>query len=264
MPRAMWSGSVGFGLVNVPVKMYTAARSKDIHFNQLRKSDMSRVRMKRVAESDGEDVGAEDIIKGYDVGGGEYVVVTQDELDQLAPEMTSGIEIEEFVELPDIDPVYFENSYYLVPDKTGKKAYALLLEAMRQANKVALGRVVMRNKQYLVAIRPAGKALAMSTLYYPDEVTSQDELDGLPEGDVKASEREVQMAEQLILALSGPFEPEKYQDEYREKLMSLIEDKAAGNTIVQMPAPKEKAAPAVDLMKALEASIAAAKSKKSA
>ncbi|MFN0146185.1 MAG: Ku protein [Dehalococcoidia bacterium] len=263
MPRAMWSGSISFGLVNVPIKMFTAARSKDIRFNQLHAPDMSRVKLKRFCGDEDVEIGNEEIIRGYDVGGDQYVIVSDDELAALAPRVTSGIEIEEFVDLSEIDPVFFESSYYLAPDKKGEKPYALLLGAMKSANKVALGRVVLRQKQYLVAIRPAGRALAMSTLYFPDEVVSQDELDNLPnEGDINATERELAMAQQLIDALSADFEPEKYHDEYREQLEALIEEKASGAEPIAFKERPAAQANVTDLMAALEASIAAAKKTK--
>jgi DNA end-binding protein Ku len=261
MPRAMWSGAISFGLVNVPIKMYTAARSQDVRFNQLHEPDMSRIRIKRFCIEEDTEVPPEEIVRGYEVSPDSYVTVSDEEMDALAPTVTSGIEIEEFVDLSEIDPVFFENSYYLVPDKGGAKAYALLRAAMRDANKIALGRVVLRSKQYLVALRPAGKALSLSTLYYPDEVVAQDELDGLPGEDVKASERELTMAQQLIEALSNEFEPDKYHDEYREQLLALIDEKASGAKVVRLP-EKPSAPPVKDLMSALEASIAAAKKAK--
>ncbi|HMS60030.1 MAG TPA: Ku protein [Tepidiformaceae bacterium] len=261
MPRAMWTGSISFGLVNVPVKLFTAARNRDIRFNQLHAPDHSRIQMKRFCADEQIEIPFDEIIKGIEVGG-EYVVITEEEMDALAPAVTQGIEIEEFVNLSDIDPVYFEHSYYLSPEKGGAKAYALLRDAMEQAGKIALGRVVLRQKQYLVALRPAGRALAMETLFFPDEVVSQDDLDGLPKEDMAASERELKMAQQLIETLSGDFEPGKYRDEYREQLEALIEEKAAGNAPVELK-PKTTAAPKVaDLMAALEASIAAAKESK--
>lgn len=259
MPRAMWSGAISFGLVNVPIKMFTAARSQDVRFNQLHAPDMARIRLKKFCSEEDVEVPPEEIVRGYEVSRDTYVVVTDEELEALAPRVTSGIEIEEFVDLAEIDPVFFENSYYLVPDKGGAKAYALLRAAMRDAGKVALGRVVLRNRQYLVALRPAGRALAMSTLYYPDEVVDQADLDGLPGDDVEATDRELAMAEQLISALSAEFDPSKYHDEYREQLLALIDEKASGATVVTLP---ERAAPTnnvTDLMAALEASIAAAK-----
>ena len=264
MPRAMWSGAISFGLVNVPIKMFTAARSQDVRFNQLHETDMSRIRLKKFCAAEDVEVEGDEIVRGYAVGGDQYVIVSDEEMDALAPRVTNGIEIEEFVNLSDIDPVYFENSYYLVPEKNGAKAYALLFNAMEQANKIALGRIVMRQKQYLVAIRPAGRALSMSTLYYPDEVVSQEELDGLPSGEVEASDRELVMAQQLIEALSNEFDPGKYHDEYREELLALIDRKAEGAEVVELPERPAAAANVTDLMAALEASIAAAKQVKSA
>jgi len=255
----MWSGAISFGLVNVPVKLFTAARSQDVRFNQLHATDRARIQMKRFCSDEQVEVPYDEIVKGYEVGPDEYVIITGEELEELEPAVSRGIEIEEFVDLAEIDPVYFEHSYYMVPDKGGAKAYSLLLQAMRDSEKVAIGRVVMRQKQYLVALRPAGKALAMSTLYYPDEVVAQDELDGLPGEDVQASEREVKMAQQLIETLHAEFDPAKYHDEYREQLMELIEEKASGKTVVQMPARQPAPPKVTDLMAALEASIAAAK-----
>lgn len=261
MPRAMWTGSISFGLVNVPVKLYTAAKSKDIRFNQLHAPDLSRVQMKRFCAEEQVEIGYDEIVKGYETESG-YVVITEDEMDALAPAVTQGIEIEEFVDLADIDPVFFEHSYYLVPDKSGTKAYALLRSAMEESNKIALGRVVLRQKQYLVAVRPAGRALSMATLFYPDEVVAQEELDGLPAEDAKASDRELKMAQQLIETLSGDFEPEKYHDEYREQLEALIEEKATGATPVTPITRAPAATKVTDLMAALEASIAAARGDK--
>ena len=264
MPRAIWTGSISFGLVNVPVKLYTAARSKDVRFNQIHVTDGARIQYRKFCSAEDREVPSEEIARAYEIRSGEYVVITDEELAALAPEMTTGIEIEEFVDLSEIDPVFFEHSYYLVPDKGGQKAYVLLRQAMAAANRVALGRVVLRGKQYLTAIRPMGKALAMATLYYPDEVVPVEELEELPGEDVKASEREVAVAAQLVETLSAPFDPSKYRDEYREALMRLIEEKAAGKT-VSAPAERPLEAPApVDLLKALEESIALAKAKRSA
>ena len=257
MPRAMWTGTVSFGLVNVPVKMFTAARSQDVRFNQLHATDGARISMKRVCSADGEDVPFGEIVKGYEVSPDHYVTVTSEELDALTPSVTNGIEIEEFVDLAEIDPVYFESSYYLAPGKGGAKAYALLLKAMRDSGKIALGRVVLRNKQYLTALRPAGDALAMCTLYFPDEVVATSELEDLP-GEQEFAERELAMARQLIETLSAEFEPGKYRDEYREKLLELIEQKASGQEVMA-PRRIEEAPRVVDLMAALEASIAAAR-----
>jgi DNA end-binding protein Ku len=263
MPRAIWSGAISFGLVNVPVKLYTAATSRDVQFHQLRESDGSRIQQKRVAAADGEEVSPEELVKGYEVSPGRHVVVTNEELESLRPKGTNSIEIEEFVDLEDIDPVYFEKSYYLVPDKGAAKPYALLRTAMNRENKVGLGRVVMRNKQYVAAIRPAGKALSLATLYLADEVVPQSSLDELPGDEVELSERELTMAEQLIKMLANHFDAQQYKDDYRTKLMEMIEAKAAGEEVV-FQAPDEQPGKVVDLMAALEASIAAAKKSKTA
>jgi len=257
MPRAMWNGAISFGLVNVPVRMYTAARSQDVRFNQLHGADNARLRIKRFCSAEDREVTPDEIVRGYEVGPDQYVTIENAELEALAPAVTNGVEIEEFVDLSEIDPVFFESSYYLTPVKGGAKAYALLVEAMRESARIALGRMVLRNKQYLVALRPVGDVLSLSTLYYPDEVVSTDDLDDVPH-DVEANDREIAMARQLIDTLSTEFDPSKYRDGYREELMALIERKAAGETVV-VSAPKAEESQVVDIMAALEASISAAK-----
>ena len=258
MPRSIWSGAISFGLVNVPVKLFTAVRKKDVRFHQLHEKDGSRIKQKRFCEAEEKEVPYEEIVKGYELGGGQYVMIDPDELDTLDPEATHTIDIEDFVELDGIDPLYYDSSYYLVPDERGKKAYRLLLEAMRDANRVGIASVVMRTKQYLVAIRPVGDALVMSTMNFVDEVVPQDDLEGLPTGRIEVSDRELKMANQLIESLATDFDPEKYHDTYRERVLELIEQKAAGKEIVAPKAP-DKPAPVVDLMAALEASLNAAK-----
>ena len=257
-PRAIWSGALSFGLVNVPVKLFTATRSKDVRFNQLHARDGARIRQKRVSSVDGEEVGLDEIVKGYEISPDTYVTVTPEELEAIAPKASRLIEIEEFVDLDEIDPLYYESSYYLVPDKTGTKAYALLHAAMTSENKVAIGRVVLRSKEYLAAVRPLGDTLTMSTMRFADEIVPRSTLEGLPGADVEAGEKEVKMARQLIESLSAAFEPEKYTDTYREAVLAMIERKAAGQEIVVEPdAPATTRT--VDLMAALEASLAAAK-----
>jgi DNA end-binding protein Ku len=262
-PRAIWSGALSFGLVNVPVKLYTATRSKDVRFNQLHAKDGARIRQKRVSSATGEEVGLDEIVKGYEIAPDTYVTITPEELDAIAPKASRLIEIEEFVDLDEIDPLYYESSYYLVPDKTGAKAYALLHAAMTSENKVAIGRVVLRSKEYLTAVRPLGETLTMSTMRFADEIVPRSTLEGLPGEDVEAGEKEVKMARQLIESLSAVFEPEKFTDTYREAVLAMIEQKAAGQEIVVEPdAPATTKT--VDLMAALEASLAAAKKSKSA
>jgi DNA end-binding protein Ku len=260
-PRAIWSGSISFGLVNVPVKMFSATRSQTVHFNQLHEKDGARIRMKRVCSADGEEVDLDQIVKGYEIAPDRYVTITQAELDTVAPKATRMIEIEEFVDLAEIDPIYYDNSYYLVPDRGAAKAYALLHGSMSSAQKVAIGRVVLRSKEYLAALRPLDGVLSMATMRFADEVVPSDRLEGLPEEEASATKKELAMAEQLIQSLSAPFEPDKYHDTYREAVLAMIERKAEGQEIVEQP-EAETAPKTVDLMAALEASLAEAKRRK--
>jgi len=260
MPRAIWSGSISFGLVNVPVKLFGATSKKDVRFHQLHDADGARIQQKRVCSKDGEEVPLEHIVKGYEVSRDRYVLITPEELDSLDPKATRTIDIQDFVELDEIDPVYFDSTYYLVPERGASKAYRLLLEAMRESKKVAIARVVLRQKQHLVALRPLEDALSMSSMLYADEVVSTDQLEDLPE-DVEVSERELKMANQLIESLTSEWRPEQYRDDYRERVLELIEKKAAGQEIA-VAAVEEEQAPVVDLMAALEASLAAAKDRR--
>ena len=261
MPRSIWSGAISFGLVNVPVKLYSAVSRKTVRFNQLNKDTGNRIQQKRVDPETGEEVSYEQIVKGYELTKDRYVVITPEELDALDPERTRTIDIEDFVDLEEIDPVYYDHPYYLVPDKGAAKAYGLLLGAMEQAGKVAIARVVLRSKEQLVAIRPSGDVLLMETMLFHDEVVPADDIEDLPEGkELKASDRELKMAQQLIDSLSSEFDPSRYHDEYREKVIELIERKASGEEIaVQPEAPQPARVP--DLMAALEASLAAVKDK---
>jgi DNA end-binding protein Ku len=252
MPRAIWSGSISFGLVNVPVKLHSATESRDVRFHQFQEGTDRRIHYKRVAEGTDDEVDYDDIVKGYEVSDGRYVMVTPEELESVEPGKTRTIDIEDFVELAEIDPVYFEKSYYLAPDKGGEKAYVLLREAMRRAERVAIGRFVMRTKQYLGAIRPSGDALILETMFFGDEVRDPGELD-LP-GKTKVSDRELKIADQLIESLTVPFDPMSYADTYREQVLDLIEAKAKGEEIV-VERRDDKAEPAADLMAALEASV---------
>ena len=257
MPRAIWSGSVSFGLVNVPVKLVTATSSKDVRFHQLHAEDGGRVNQKRVCSLDGEEVEYGDIVKGYDLGGGRYVVVDPEELATLDPEATRSIDIEEFVDLADIDPVYFDHSYYLVPDGRADKPYALLAATMARTGKVALGRFVLRTKQYLAAMRVRDGVLVLTTMLYDDEIIAPADLEVPTTEATKPSDRELDMAEKLVESLSSPFEPGKYRDDHRDKLLALIEAKADGQ-VIEAPEPSHEPAQVRDLMAALEASLAAA------
>jgi DNA end-binding protein Ku len=257
MARAIWSGAISFGLVNVPVKLYTATSPKAVRFHQLSAKTGARIKQKRVDSSTGEEVAYEDIVKGYELSPDRYVTIEPEELDALDPKATHTVDIEEFVDLADIDPIYYDHNYYLAPTAGGAKAYRLLLEAMRESGKVALGRFVLRSKQQLCALRPIGDVLALTTMLFGDEVLAPDRLDELDAiGEAEASDRELRMAQQLIESLSAEFEPSKFHDEYRERVLELIERKAAGEEVAAAPAAAEPAA-APDLMAALEASLAA-------
>lgn len=262
MPRPIWSGAISFGLVNVPVKLFNAVKRKAIHFNQLRAKDGCRIRLKRVCETDGQAVPNDHIVKGYEISPDRYVVVSPEELTALNPQATRSIDIDDFVQLAEIDPLYYEQSYYLVPDKGAAKAYSLLLAALQESGKVAIARLVLRNKQYLCAIRPAGKTLSLSTMLFADEIVAQEELEGLPET-VQPDKRELTIALQLIESLSAEFNPHKYRDEYHEQVMQLIERKAEGQEVIAQPTAADTTK-VVDLMSALEASLAAIKKKQPA
>ncbi len=258
MPRPVWSGTISFGLVAIPIKLFHGVSKKSVSFNQLDERTMSRIRLKKVSAETGEDVPDDHIVKGYELSKGRYVVVDPDELEPFIPSATKSIDLEEFVDLDEIDPVYFDTPYIVAPDKT-PKPYVLLARAMEEAGKVAIGRFVMRNKQYVAALRAQDGKLLMSTMVFADEVVkiaSIDELEGLDEIDI--SSKEVKMAEALVASLSASFEPDKYRDEYREQVLDLIERKAGGE---EFEAPAAVAAPpkVVDLMAALEASVKAAK-----
>jgi DNA end-binding protein Ku len=258
--RAIWSGSISFGLLNVPVKLYSAVSKQTVRFRELREDDGARIRHKRVAEPDGKEVPYEKIVKGYEYAPDQYVVLTREELAELDPKKTRAIEIQDFVDLDDIDPIYFEQPYYLGPDKGAAKAYALLVQAMKESRKVAVARFVLRNKEHLAAIRPMDDVLTLATMRFHDEVSSPQDLDGEvfeDEKPKKPDKRELEMAKQLIDSLTTDFKADKYRDEYREELLSLLEHKAAGKEVVSAPTEEPKPTKAPDLMAALEESLAA-------
>src|SRR3954466_12860413 len=229
MARSMWSGAISFGLVNVPIKLYSAVSKKTVRFHQLNGETGNRIQQKRVDPETGEEVAYENIVKGYELTRDRYVLINPDELEALDPEKSRTIDIEDFVDLADIDPVYYDHPYWLLPDKGAAKAYSLLLRAMQESGKVAIARVVLRNKEHLVALRPAGPGLMMETMNFHDEVVPADELDELvAAAEVAATDREVAMAKQLIDSLTTEFQPDRYSDSYREQVLALIERKAAG------------------------------------
>jgi DNA end-binding protein Ku len=262
MPRAIWTGAISFGLVTVPVKVYSAVNRKSVRFHQLSRRTGMRVAQKRVDSQSGEEIPYEEIVKGYEIAPDRYVVIEPAELDTLEPAKTKTIDLEDFVELSQIDPIFYEHPYYLVPGPGGAKPYRLLLEAMRETGKVAIARVVIRSKEQLVAIRPVGDVLEMDTMLFADEVLPPERLDELPDPkEVKTTPREREIAGQLVGSLAGPFEPEKYRDSYRQRVLALIEQKAEGKEIAVQP-PVEEAEPAVpDLMGALKASLDAVRAR---
>lgn len=258
MARAIWSGSISFGLLNVPVKLYSAVSKQTVRFRELSADEGSRIRHKRVAEDTGEEVPYEKIVKGYEIAPDQYVVLTREELEELDPQKTRAIEIQDFVDLEGIDPIYFDHPYYLGPDKGAEKAYTLLVRAMREKGKVAIARFVLRNKEYLAAIRPMGDVLTLTTMRFADEVVPPDDLDGVvPEEKARLGKKEQEMAEQLIESLASDFQPERYRDEYRKELLDLIERKAKGQEVVVAPTEAPEPTKAPDLMAALEESLAA-------
>jgi DNA end-binding protein Ku len=259
MARSIWKGSLSFGLVNVPIGVYAATQDKSIHFNQFEKGTSDRIRYKKVNERTGAEVESANIVKGFDLGGGEYVMLNDDELAAAEPERSRQIEITDFVDLDDIDPVFYRTTYYLAPEGNGSdKPYALLRKAMRESRKVGIATMVMRNKEYLVAIRPEGDVLALETMFFADEVRSpSQELPRIPD-DGDLTDRELSMANVLIGSMESEWDPERFHDTHREKVEALIEEKSQGKVITT---PKAAATPKiVDLMEALQASINASQS----
>jgi DNA end-binding protein Ku len=258
MPRPVWSGTISFGLVSIPVKLFHAVNRKNVSFNQLDDRTMSRIRLKKVSADTGDEVPEEHIVKGYQVTKDRYVVVDPDELEPFIPVATKAIDLEEFVDLADIDPVFFDTPYIVAPDKSAKP-YVLLAKAMEEAGKVAVGTFVMRSKQYVTALRALDGRMMLSTMAFADEIVDPATIDELGElEDIEVSKKELAMAEQLVESLAGAFEPDHFRDTYREQVLDLIEKKAAGE-VFEAPAPAAAAPKVVDLMAALEASVKAAK-----
>ena len=262
MARAIWSGTISFGLLNVPVRMFSAVARRNIALREIRESDSARIKHRRVAEGTDEEVPYDSIIKAYELSPGQYVPLSKDEMAALAPEKTRAIDVQDFVDIEEIDPMYFDSPYYLGPADGAEKAYSLLASAMESSGKAAIARFVFRNKEHLSAIRASDGVLTLTTMRFHDEVVPPSDLDdALPDKKPKVAKKEQQMAEQLIDSLSTEFEPNSYRDEYREQLLALIERKAEGKEIVAPEAEEPKATKAPDLMAALEESIAAVKDK---
>lgn len=265
MARSMWSGSISFGLLNVPVKLYSAVARRNIALREVRESDSARIKHRRVAEGTDEEVPYDKIVKAYEITSGRYVQLSNEEMDALRPQKSRSIDVQDFVDIEEIDPMYFNSPYYLGPADGAEKAYSLLAAAMESSGKAAIARFVFRNKEHLAAIRAEDGVLTLTTMRFADEVVPSSELDdAFPESKGKVAKKEQQMAEALIDSLSTKFDPASYRDEYREELLSLIEQKAEGKEIVAPEAEKPEATKTPDLMAALEESIAAVKDKRGA
>lgn len=261
MPRAIWSGSISFGLVNIPVRLYSAVSRKTVRFNQIDSSTGARVKQKRVSAADGEEVPYERIVKGFELPTGEYVMISDEEMAALDPIAARTIDIDEFVDLVDIDPMFYDNAYHLVPDEQTAKPYKLLATAMEEAGKVGICHFVMRSKQYLAAVRPVDGRLVLSTMVYADEIVDPAEIGGFDLlADIEIDKKEQAMAEQLISTLDASFDPDRHSDTYREAVMELIDKKAAGESSDDLvPAAAPSSDKVIDLMAALEASVKEAK-----
>jgi DNA end-binding protein Ku len=255
MPRSMWKGTLNFGLVSVPVKLYSAAVHRSVTFHQLHARDHARIEQRRYCSAEGEEVDYGEVVKGYELAPGRYVVVEPEEFAALEPAFTRTIDIEDFVQLEEIDAVYFDRPYFLVPNKGGARSYRLLLEAMRETDKVAIGRIVLRSREQLVAIRPCEDALMMVTMNFGDEIQQTSSFSELEEAQIEVSERELEMARRLVESVTRSFDIGNYHDTYREALLELIDRKANGEQVVLEPPAKDERLQAPDLMSALEASL---------
>jgi DNA end-binding protein Ku len=256
MPRAMWKGAISFGLVTIPVSVYPATEEKSVKFNQLHEKDQGRIRYKRVCSVDGEEVPYDEIVKGYEYEKDHYVTMSDEDFDAVPVESSRAIDIHQFVELSEIDPMLYKKSYYLVPEETGAKAYTLLREAMAAESKVGIAKVSFRDKEHLAALRFVDDAFVLETMFWPDEIRGA-EFEGV-DVDAKVRSQELEMAKQLIDNLTADWNPDEYRDEYREAMLEIVEKKIAGEEIEIVP--QEAPAKVVDLMEALKASVAAAKS----
>jgi DNA end-binding protein Ku len=263
MARAIWTGSVSFGLVNVPVGLFSATQDHEVHFHQFEKGTSNRVRNQRVNEQTGDEVAYKDIVKGAEVGDGDYVMLTQEELESVEPGRSRTIDISDFVDASEIDPIYYQKSYYLAPsDDTAKKPYALLVRAMEKAERIGVATFVMRGKQYLAAIRPHDGVLVLETMHFADEVRDPGkEVDNLPTR-TKVSKKDLDMAVSLITSLTAKWNPENYEDTYTERVKKLVDAKRKNREIVREETAEETSEKVVDLLAALQASVEQAKGHK--
>ncbi|GAA4712759.1 Ku protein [Brevibacillus fulvus] len=253
--HTVWKGSISFGLVNIPIRMFTATEERDIHFRQLHKECHTPIKYAKMCPHCDREVSADEIVRGFEYEKGNFVIVQDEDLDKITPETRRAIEILDFVDLTDIDPIYFQKSYYLSPQDTGDKAYALLRQAMKNTGKIAIAKVTIRNRQSLAAVRIYDNCIVMETIYYPDEVRAVSQVPALPDHEIELAENELKMAEELIRNMSTSFDPAKYTDQYRTELQHLIEQKMEGKEVAVAPtAPR---ANVIDLMQALKESLAA-------
>jgi DNA end-binding protein Ku len=258
--RSIWTGAINFGMVTIPVKLYSATEERDVTFHLVHKTDGARIVEKRICSAEDKEVAWEDIARAVEADNGETVVVDPDEIDEAAPEVTKTIDIGDFVQMDEIDPIYFQKSYYLEPTDVGAKPFNLLRRALAETGRVAVARVALRNKERLATLRVYEETIALETMYWPDEIRSLSELK-LGAGKVRLEAREVDMAQRLIDNLSSHFDPDKYEDRYRIALQELIERKMKGE---QRAAKRRKPEPKVtDLMEALQASLEASRAGKS-
>ncbi len=255
MASTVWKGHLTFGLVSLPIKLYSAARAESVSFNQLHKSDGSRIKMVMYCQAEDKPITRAEIVKGFEYEKDRYVVVEEDEVKKMAPKTAKTMEILEFVKSDEVDPIYFESSYYLAPDDAGEKPYALLFQALKQTGYVGVAKIAMHNREHIVILRPGERGILLHTMYYRDEIRQVDEF----RTDTSVvKENELKLATTLIESLAAPFEPDKYKDEYRANLLALIEAKKAGQQVVE-PAPAKTLAPVVDILEALKMSLERAK-----
>jgi len=258
MAASVWSGYLTFGLISMPVRLFSGARSSGISFNMLHRDDLQRVKQQLYCPADGRVVERDEIVKGYEFRKGEYVVIEPEEIKKIEPKTAKTMEILEFVKTSDVDPVYFESSYYMLPEEAGRRPYALLTKALEESEYVAIAKLTMHNREYTVFLRPHEGGMMLHTMYYSEEVRK---VEGFGAPDVELKDAEVKVAHQLIEALAADWDPDKYHDEFQDNLKKLIGTKLEGGTIAEVEKPK-KLAPVVDLMSALKASLAEMEGKK--
>jgi DNA end-binding protein Ku len=258
MAASVWSGYLTFGLISMPVRLFSGARSSGISFNMLHRTDNSRLKQQYICQAENVAVDRSDIVKGYEYRKGEYVVIEPEEIKKIEPKTAKTMEILEFVKAADVDPVYFESSYYMLPEEAGRRPYALLTKALEESDYYAIAKLTMHNREYTVILRPRDGGLMLHTMYYADEVR---EVEGFGAPEVELKEAEVKVAHQLIEALATEWEPEKFHDTFQDNLKNLIQTKLEGGQIAEVEKPK-KLAPVVDLMSALKQSLAQMEGKK--